>query len=189
MASYPYEGYWEDIGTVKSFFLANIELTDNIPAFNMHDSRNGVYTHPRMLPPTKLFGTIINKALISEGSIIHAKSIETSVIGIRTRIEENSVLKNAVVFGNDYYENLDQLLDESVVNMGIGKNCHIENAILDKDCRISDNVCIVGSDHLEDKETPTYIIKDGIVVIRKGALIPEGSYIGCKEAAARVGNA
>ena len=187
VASYPYEGYWEDIGTVKSFFEANIELTDNIPSFNLHDSKNGIYTHPRMLPPTKLFGTNIRKALISEGSIIHAKSIEASVIGIRARIEEETVLKKAVVFGNDIYENLDQLMDESIINMGIGKNCHIENAIIDKDSRIADNVCIIGADHLEDDEQPSYVIRDGVVVIRKGVTIPSGTVIGCKEAAAKAG--
>lgn len=181
VASYPYEGYWEDIGTIKSFFLANIALTNNIPEFNLHDSVNSVFTHPRMLPPTKLFGTIINKALISEGCIIHAKSISTSVIGIRTRIEENTVLKNAVIFGNDFYENMEQLLDDSKVNMGIGQNCHIENAILDKDCRIADNVTIVGHEDLTDDATAEYIIKDGIVIIRKGVTISEGRHIGYVE--------
>ena len=131
-----------------------------------------------MLPPTKLFGTRIFKALLSEGSIIHAKSIETSIIGIRTRIAEDAVLKNVIVFGNDRYETLDELLDESMVNMGIGKNCFIENAILDKDVRISDDVQIIGDDSLEDMETPEYIIKDGIIVVRKGATIPKGTKIG-----------
>lgn len=186
VASYPYEGYWEDIGTIRSFFEANIDLTHNIPGFNLHDSQYGIYTHPRMLPPTKIFGTRIFKALISEGSIVHAESIETSVIGIRTRIAEGAVLKNVIVFGNDRYENLDQLLDESNVNMGIGKNCYIENAILDKDVRISDDVQIIGDNSLEDMETPEYIIKDGIIVVRKGATIPKGAQIGLmkKEATA-----
>ena len=178
VASYPYEGYWEDIGTIKSFFDANIALTDNIPDFNLHDSKYGVYTHPRMLPPTKLFGTKISKALISEGSIIHADSIESSVIGIRTRIMESTSLKNVVVFGNDFYEGLDELMDDSIVNMGIGKNCHIENAIIDKDCRISDDVQIIGHDDLEDVETPEYVIRDGIVVVRKGVTIAAGTKIG-----------
>ena len=180
VASYPYEGYWEDIGTIKSFFDANIALTDNIPAFNLHDAQHSVYTHPRMLPPTKLFGTTINKVLLSEGSIIHAENIETSVIGIRSRIEKGSTLKNVVVFGNDSYENLEELLDENKVNMGIGKNCYIENAILDKDCRISDDVQIIGHDDLEDKKTKEYMIRDGIVVIRKGVTIPAGTKIGHK---------
>ncbi len=178
VASYPYEGYWEDIGTIKSFFDANIALTDNIPDFNLHDSKNGVFTHPRMLPPTKLFGTTISKALISEGSIIHANSIESSVIGIRTRIQKGTALKNVVVFGNDYYEDLDVLMDENTVNMGIGKNCYIENAIIDKDSRISDNVQIIGHEDLEDMEAPEYVIRDGIVVIRKGVTISAGTKIG-----------
>lgn len=178
VASYSYEGYWEDIGTIRSFFEANIALTDNIPEFNLHDSKNSVFTHPRMLPPTKLFGTIINKVLLSEGCIILAKRIETSVIGIRTRILEGTVLKNAVLFGNDKYESMDELLYDGKVNMGIGKNCHIENAIIDKDCRISDNVKIIGHDDLEDKETDTYVIRDGVIVIRKGVTIKAGTHIG-----------
>jgi glucose-1-phosphate adenylyltransferase len=180
VASYPYEGYWEDIGTIKSFFDANIALTDNIPEFNLHDGKNSIYTHPRMLPPTKLFGTNINKALISEGSIIHADSIETSVIGIRSRIEKGVRLKNVVVFGNDTYENLDQILDEKITNMGIGKNSYIENAILDKDCRIANDVQIIGHEDLEDIKTKEYMIRDGIVVIRKGVTIKAGTKIGYK---------
>lgn len=178
VASYDYEGYWEDIGTIRSFFEANISLTDNLPEFNLHDPSNMTYTHPRMLPPTKLFGTAINRVVLSEGGIINAKSIEKSVIGIRARIEKNTTLKNCIVFGNDSYEAYKDIQNKKIVNMGIGKNCHIENAILDKDCRIADNVKIVGSRKLKDTETNEYIIRDGIIVIRKGAVIKKGSKIG-----------
>ena len=178
VASYDYEGYWEDIGTIRSFFEANIALAGNLPEFNLHDVNNMTYTHPRMLPPTKLFGTIINRVVLSEGGIINAKSIEKCVIGIRARIGKNSALKNCIVFGNDSYESYEAIQNKKIVNMGIGKNCRIENAILDKDCRISDNVRIIGHRKLKDEETKEYIIRDGIIVIRKGAIIKKGSRIG-----------
>ncbi len=178
VASYDYEGYWEDIGTIRSYFEANIALTDNLPEFNLHDADNMIYTNPRMLPPTKLFGTAINRVILSEGGIIHAKRIEKSVIGLRARIEKNSTLRKTIVFGNDSYEPLDDLMSKKSVNMGIGKNCQIENAILDKDCCISDNVKIIGHRKLKDKDTKEYIIRDGIIVIRKGAIIKKGSRIG-----------
>lgn len=178
VASYDYEGYWEDIGTIRSFFDANIALAGNLPEFNLHDVNNMTYTHPRMLPPTKLFGSIINRVVLSEGGIINAKSIEKCVIGIRARIGKNSSLKSCIVFGNDSYESYEDIQNKKIINMGIGKNCRIENAILDKDCRISDNVRIIGNRKLEDKETKEYIIRDGIIVIRKGAVIKKGSRIG-----------
>ncbi len=178
VASYDYEGYWEDIGTIRSFFEANIALAGNLPEFNLHDVNNMTYTHPRMLPPTKLFGTVINRVVLSEGGIINAKSIEKSVIGIRARIGKNSTLKNCIVFGNDSYEPYEVIQNDKIVNMGIGKNCKIENAILDKDCRISDSVKIIGHRKLKDTETKEYIIRDGIIVIRKGAIIKKGSRIG-----------
>lgn len=179
VASYSYEGYWEDIGTIGSFFDANIALTGNLPEFNLHDGENMIYTHARMLPPTKVFGTIISKALLSEGSIIHAKRIEKSIVGIRSRIQKNTTLKNAIVFGNDRYESYEEIIDKKTINMGIGKNCVIENAILDKDCCIADNVKIIGNKKLKDDDTQSdYIIKDGIIVIRKGVTIKKGRKIG-----------
>ncbi len=177
VASYPYEGYWEDIGTIASFFEANLALTDNIPSFNLFDNDNTVYTRHRMLAPSKIFGTRFRRSMIAEGCIIHADEIERSIIGIRSRIGEGVVIKNAVLFGNDFYETLEQI-HENEVPMGIGANCYIENAIIDKDCRIGDNVTIVGDDTLENKETDHYCIVDGIIVFKKGATVPDNSVIG-----------
>ncbi len=182
VASYIYDGYWEDIGTVSSFFEANLELTDNLPAFNLFDNQKIVYTRPRLLGPSKIFGTRLNKSVLAEGCIIHAKRIEQSIVGIRSRIGAKSVLKKAIVFGNDYYQTLEELMidQKGHVPIGIGKNCHIENAIIDKNCRIGDNVVILGGGRLKDKETKTYCIVNGIVVLKKGAVIPAGSKIGRK---------
>jgi glucose-1-phosphate adenylyltransferase len=179
VSAYQYEGYWTDIGTIRSFYEANIELTDHIPAFNLFDSRMPIYTRGRMLPPAKFYGgTQLNRALIAEGSIVHARLIDTSVIGIRSRIGENTVVKASVVMGNDYYQTLnDMISDQPRIPMGVGNYCHIEHAILDKDCRIGNNVVIKGGSHLEDQETETYCIRDGVVVIKKGSILEEGTRI------------
>jgi len=182
VASYIYDDYWEDIGTVASFFEANLELTDNLPAFNLFDNQKIVYTRPRLLGPSKIFGTRLIKSVLAEGCILHAKKIEQSIVGIRSRIGARSVLKKAIVFGNDYYQSLEEFMVDrkDYIPIGIGRNCHIENAIIDKNCRIGDNVVILGGGRLKNKETKSYCIVDGIVVLKKGAVIPSGSKIGRK---------
>ena len=181
MSSYEYNGYWTDIGTIASFFEANLAMTDNIPDFHLFDNLNPVYTRPRMLPPSKIFGTNFRKAMIAEGCIIHAERIERSIIGIRSRIREYSIISNSIVMGNDYFQHLKEVVDPHETPMGVGSHCIIENAILDKDCRIGNNVVIRGNDKLEDKETDTYCIRDGIVVVKKRAIIPNNSRIGDTE--------
>ena len=176
--SYQFEGYWTDIGNIDSFFEANIGLTADIPQFDLYDKKKRIYTHARMLPTTKLAGTMLEKAVIAEGCIISAERIEQSVIGIRSRIGDESTIINTYMMGCDRYETLDQIQSDKIdVNMGIGQRCYIKNAIIDKNCRIGDDVRINGGKHLEDKETETYFIKDGIVVVKKGATIPKGYII------------
>ncbi|MGJ5643051.1 glucose-1-phosphate adenylyltransferase [Formosa sp. S-31] len=173
--SYPYEGYWTDIGNIDSFFEANIGLTDEIPKFNLYDKEKRIYTHARMLPTSKVSCKELDKAVISEGCIIHAKKIEQSVIGIRTRVGKDSVIIKTYIMGTDFYETLEEIENQNIkILIGVGERCHIENAIIDKNCRIGDDVTIIGGPHLEDAETDKYLIKDGIVVIKKGATIPEG---------------
>ncbi len=181
VASYQYDGYWEDIGSIRSFFDANIALTDNIPDFNLFDNQRIIYTRPRMLGPSKIFGTHMQSAVMAEGCIIHASSIERSVIGIRARLGEGSKVSNAIVFGNDYFETLEDFTQKDIIPMGVGKNSHIERAILDKNCRIGDNVIIRGHEDLEDSETELYRIVDGIIVVKKGVIIESGSRIGATD--------
>ena len=179
ISSYQYSGYWTDIGTIDSFFEANIELTSNLPKFNVFDNNNTVYTRPRLLAPSKVFGTRFNKAIIAEGCIIHADRIEHSVIGIRSRIGDGSVLREVITMGNDRYETLEQVvLAHDEPHMGVGRNCHIERAILDKDCRVGNDVVIRGHHTLEDSDHEAYMIRDGIVVVKKGCTIPAGAKIG-----------
>ncbi|HBB57828.1 MAG TPA: glucose-1-phosphate adenylyltransferase [Chitinophagaceae bacterium] len=180
VASYQYSGYWTDIGNIGSFFEANIELTKEIPAFDMFDSDRTIYTRSRMLPPAKISGTTLNQVLVAEGSIISASSVERSVIGIRSRIGLGSVISDAYIMGSDYYETLQDITQESekgIPAMGVGQRCQIHRAIIDKNCRIGNDVIIRGGEHLENKDHPLYAVKDGIVVVKKGAIIPDGFVI------------
>lgn len=176
--SYQYEGYWTDIGNIDSFFEANIGLTDDIPKFDLYDKKKRIYTRARMLPTTKLAGTMVEKSILAEGCIVSAAKIERSVIGIRSRIGKDSTVINTYMMGSDTYESLDDINRKRIpILKGIGERCFIKNAILDKNCRIGDDVKINGGSHLEDLETDTYMIKQGIVVVKKGATIPKGTII------------
>ena len=176
--SYQYEGYWTDIGNIDSFFEANLGLTDDIPKFDLYDKKKRIYTRARMLPTTKVAGTALERTVIAEGCIISAAKIEKSVIGIRSRIGDESTVINTYMMGSDYYESLDEINNKRIpILMGIGERCFIKNAILDKNCRIGDDVRINGGKHLEEVETDTYMVKQGIVVIKKGATIPKGTII------------
>jgi glucose-1-phosphate adenylyltransferase len=173
--SYQFEGYWTDIGNIESFFEANLGLTDDIPQFNLFDATQRVYTNARVLPTSKISGTHLEKAVIADGCIIHAAKIEKSVIGIRSRIGKESTIINTYMMGSDFYETLNDIENGNIEIMaGIGQRCFIKNTIIDKNVRIGDEVRINGGPHLEDVETNTYVVKDGIVVIKKNAVIPKG---------------
>ncbi len=179
VASYAYKGYWEDIGDIRSFFNSNIELTDDIPKFNLFDDEKKIFTRARQLPPTKIFGTKIDNSIIAEGVVTHAKIVEKSVVGVRSRIGKDTVVKNTYIMGNDYYETIDDMKSEDIP-LGIGEGCHIENAIIDKGARIGNNVTIKGDESLEDMESEHYCIKGGIIVLNKRAFIPDDTVIGKK---------
>ncbi|MDR6844288.1 glucose-1-phosphate adenylyltransferase [Flavobacterium granuli] len=175
LLSYQYEGYWTDIGNIDSFFEANIGLTDDLPQFNLFDDNNKIYTRPRLLPPSKFHKTMIEKSVISEGCILRAKEITKSVIGNRSRIGEDTVIKNTYVMGNDFYQNIEDIkhdIENDIPVIGIGERCFIDNAIVDKNSRIGNDVYIKGGKHLADTTNDLYCIKEGIIVIRKGAIIP-----------------
>ncbi|MBE7176669.1 MAG: glucose-1-phosphate adenylyltransferase [Mucilaginibacter polytrichastri] len=177
--SYQYEGYWTDIGTIPSFFEANIGLTDEIPKFNLFDKRN-IYTRARMLPPSKISGTTLEKTVVAEGCIIMASRIERSVIGIRTRIGRGTTILNSYVMGSDYHQTLEEMnkaRESGQPLLGIGDRCYINNAIIDKNCYISDDVRINGGPHLSDGDYGMYTVTDGIVVVKKYSIIPRGTVI------------
>jgi len=180
MISYQFEGYWTDIGTIPSFFEANLGLTDDIPQFNLFD-KNYIYTRARMLPPSKISGTHLEKTIISDGCIINASRLSRCIIGIRTRIGVDTVIENSYVMGGDNYQTLEQIEESRVTNkpiMGIGDRCTIKNAIIDKNCYIGNDVKInCGPDKIADGDYDTYTCQDGIVVIKKRAVIPTGTVI------------
>ncbi|PHQ56291.1 MAG: glucose-1-phosphate adenylyltransferase [Lutibacter sp.] len=175
--SHQFEGYWTDIGNIESFFEANLLLADEMPKFDLYSKDKRIYTRARMLPTTKISGTILNRTVIAEGCIINAGKIEHSVIGIRSRIDKESTVINTYMMGSDFYQPLIDLEQSDKIAMGIGARCFIKNAILDKNCCIGDDVRISGGKHLADVETKEYAVKDGIVVIKKGAIIPNGFII------------
>ena len=180
VSSYQYNGYWTDIGNIHSFFEANLELTAEIPAFNLFDYNNVIYTRARMLPPAKISGTTLESTLIAEGSIINASRISRSIIGIRSRVGQGTTVNDSYIMGNDYYETLSDMEENSkkgVPKMGIGERCYIQNAIIDKNCRIGNDVRINGNASLPDSDHKLYIVKGGIVVVKKGAIIPDGFVI------------
>ena len=175
--SHQFEGYWTDIGNIDSFFEANLGLANDIPKFDLYSKSKRIYTRARMLPTTKISGTLLDKTVIAEGCIINAGKIENSVIGIRSRIDKESTVINTYMMGSDYYQPYNEIIDEKITPMGIGSRCFIKNAILDKNCCIGNDVRINGGPHLKDMEEKSYAIRDGIVVVKKGAVIPNGFII------------
>ncbi len=179
VSSYQYEGYWTDIGTIPSFFEANLGLTDDIPQFNLFD-KNFIYTRARMLPPSKISGTHLERTIISDGCIINASRIFRSVIGIRTRIGFDTIIESCYVMGSDNYQTLEQIEESRISDspiMGIGDRCVIKNAIIDKNTFIGNDVKINCGKKLDDGDYGTHTVQDGIVVIKKRAIIPNGTTI------------
>lgn len=180
VASYQYDGYWTDIGNIYSFFEANLALTQELPDFNLFDNDNPVYTRARMLPPAKISGTTLEKTIIAEGSIILASRVENSVIGIRTRIGHGTTIVSCYIMGSDYYETIEEMteaVEKGMPKIGIGERCYIKNTIIDKNCRIGNDVRINGGSHLSNADHALYTVKDGIVVVKKGAILPDGFVI------------
>lgn len=178
--SFLYNGYWTDIGNISSFFEANMGLTDDLPKFNLFN-KSVIYTRPRHLPPSKIAGTYLRNAIVADGCVIAADQIVRSVIGIRSRIGPGVTMHNTYMMGTDSYQTLNEiekLAGQGLPFMGVGADCHIECAILDKNCAIGDNVRIVGGPHLENGDFGTYGIVDGVVVVKKWAVLPNGTVIG-----------
>lgn len=180
VSSFAFDGYWTDIGTIKSFFEANLELTDTLPKFNLYDNERQIYTRARLLPASKLTGTNLERVIVSEGCIIEASRIERSVIGIRSRIGKGTSIENSIIMGNDYFTSREDIANKTNDRplMGIGERCYLSRTIVDKNVRIGDDVKIVGGQHLEDGKYDNYHVADGIVIIPKGKVIPDGFKLG-----------
>lgn len=177
--SYMYDGYWADIGTIGSFMEANLRLTGFLPEFHLYDNEDKIYTHSRMLAPTKYFGTKITHGLVSGGCIIHAEEISRCIIGVRSRIGQRTIIRDSIVMGNNYYQtvgDINQLPENEL--LGIGADCMIQNVIFDKNVKVGNNVTIIGDPSLEDLETENYSIRDGIIIVKRSAFIKSNSKIG-----------
>lgn len=174
---YLFDGYWEDIGTIKSFYEANLKLATRQPPFDLASAEAPIYSRARYLPPSRIDGATVSNSLLADGCTIGAGSvIENSVVGLRCMIGENVVIRNSILMGNDYYESPEGAIEghrNGRPGLGIGSGAHIEGAIVDKNCRIGENVRILNAKGVEEsEETPHGMICDGIVVVPKGAIIP-----------------
>ena len=178
--SYVFQGYWEDIGTIRSFFEANLDIVAELPRFNFFDMASPVFSRPRFLPGSKINGAQIDHAIVSDGCIINHAKISHSVIGIRSQVNSGSELNRVILMGGDYYESQSSIGENEASGrprMGIGNNTRIENAIIDKNARIGDNVTISPAGKPDNVDHPLYFIRDGIVIIPKGGVIPHGTVI------------
>jgi glucose-1-phosphate adenylyltransferase len=178
--AYIFDGYWTDIGTIRSFYEANLGLTDPLPQFSFYNTSMPIYTHPRNLPGSKLNNCSIHQSIISEGCILNGADVKHCIIGVRSRIGGGTTIKSSVILGADRYETAEELAENTVrkiPNIGIGNHCTIINAIVDKNARIGDNVSIINAHNLQEKDDDNYYIRDGIIVVPKGACIAGGTVI------------
>jgi glucose-1-phosphate adenylyltransferase len=179
---YPFSDYWQDIGTVGAFFDANVALGQPDSQFRLYAPRWPIYTRARSLPPSCIIGSEIRDSLIAEGSIITNSQVVDSVVGVRSVIGTGSTLSRVVLLGEDFYDGEELLTgrgdgEEGGIPIGIGKNCLIEQAIIDKNVRIGDNVTIRDKRGIEELEGDQYWIRDGVTIIPKGTVIPSGTVI------------
>jgi glucose-1-phosphate adenylyltransferase len=175
VVGYEFSGYWEDIGTIRSFYQANLDLTQPSPPFNFYDVNHPIYTHARFLPGTIVGGAELKNVSLADGCYIGKAEISRSVIGLRSQVMDGAAIKDTVMMGADYYEEISS--EKMAVPIGVGKNSSIEGAILDKDARIGEGVIIKPFPSGTDEESESWFIRDGIVVIPKGIIIPPGTTI------------
>jgi glucose-1-phosphate adenylyltransferase len=178
--AYVYQGYWEDIGTIRAFFEANLDACAELPQFNYFDMTAPVFSRPRYLPGSKLNGAQVDHAMVCDGCIINPSRIKSSIIGIRSRIDAGTEINRVVMMGCDYYETAQSIEEHTragLPRMGIGSNCRIENTIIDKNARIGNNCVITPGGKPENLDHDLYYIRDGIVIIPKNGIVPHGTVI------------
>lgn len=177
-----FNDYWEDIGTIRAFYEANLDLAAPLPKFNFFNADSPIYTRSRYLPPSKIHSCDIDNSMVSEGCILNGVYARRSIIGLRSRIDKNTRIENSIVMGSDFFESIEEIkanIAKQIPHIGIGENCVIRRAIIDKNARIGSNVQLInhrGVDH-EDDSNGCYYIREGIVIIPKNAVIPDGAII------------
>jgi glucose-1-phosphate adenylyltransferase len=178
--AYVFQGYWEDIGTIRAFFEANLDVTSELPRFNFFDMTAPIFSHPRWLPSSKINGAQLDHAVISDGCILNRAVITHSIVGLRSSVSAGTVLNRVILLGCDYYETNESILQnekDGKPRIGIGTNCRIENTIVDKNARIGNNVVISPAGKPDKVDHPNYYIRDGFVIIPKNGVIPHGMVI------------
>ena len=175
-----FQGYWEDIGTIRSFFEANLDVTSELPRFNFFDMAAPIFSRPRFLPGSKINGAQIDHAVFSDGCIINHAVIKHTIVGLRSIVSAGTILNRTILLGSDYYESHESITDNEKAGrprIGVGANCRIENAIIDKNARIGNNVVISPTGKPENVDHADYYIRDGIVIVPKNGVIPHGMVI------------
>jgi len=178
--SHLFDGYWEDIGTIPSFFEAHMDLTRPLPKFNFYDERRPIFTHARFLPGSKIQASDVESAILCEGSIVDRSRVRESIIGIRSRIGENCRVERTVVMGADFFESREELVrnrEAGIPAIGIGPDSEVRNAIIDKNARIGRGVKLVNRAGASAASAESYAIVNGIIVVPKNAVIPDGTVI------------
>ncbi len=178
--SYSFQGYWEDVGTIRSYFDANLDLTSELPRFNLFDMTAPIYSRPRFLPPSKINGASLDHTVVSEGCILNHCKISQSIVGLRYLVDAGSHVTRTVILGADYYESAESIAAHAAAGqprIGIGRNTRIDMAIIEKNARIGDNCVITPHNKPASVDHPLYFIRDGIVIIPKNAVIPHGTVI------------
>jgi len=177
-----FNDYWEDIGTIRAFYEANLDLASPLPKFNFFDASAPIYTRSRYLPPSKLHNCDIDYSMISEGCILNGIRVRNSIIGLRSRIDESVDIEDSIIMGSDFLESLPELswnIKNKRPHIGIGENTKIRRSIIDKNVRIGKNVQLTNNDNVQNFDAPdrTYFIRDGIIIIPKNATIADGTVI------------
>ena len=177
---YFFDGYWQDIGTIPSFFEANLNLTEPLPRFDFYDEEKPIFTHARFLPGSKILASDVTESILCEGSIINGSKISRSIVGVRSRIGERCVMERTVMMGADFFESKDDLAKnaaQGIPPIGIGRDCEIRTAIIDKNARIGNGVKLINARGVRDEKAENYCVVNGILVVPKNAVIPDGTVI------------
>ena len=177
-----FKDYWEDIGTIRAFYDANLDLASPLPKFNFFDTEAPIYTRSRYLPPSKVHHCDIDNSMVSEGCILHGVTARRSIIGLRSRIGAGVTLENSIVMGSDFFETVEEMktnISKPIPHIGIGENSIIRRAIIDKNVRIGKNVQLINSRGIDKEDSPngSYFIREGIILIPKNAVIPDNTII------------
>ncbi|MDH3494108.1 MAG: glucose-1-phosphate adenylyltransferase [Acidobacteriota bacterium] len=172
--------YWEDIGTIRAFYDANLDLASPVPKFNFFNADAPIYTNSRYLPPSKIISCDMGNSMISEGCILNGVYARNSILGLRSRIDQGARIENSIVMGADYYESYEELGEKAaqgIPHIGIGENATINGAIIDKNARIGKNVQLVNKDGVEEADRDEYYIRDGLIIVPKNAVLPDGTQV------------